>query len=194
MFGSCLNGGDVVALLPTGFGKSLLFINCYRSSARNWGGQSLARRWLCPLWLPTWTIGLRRCAVCCTAWRALWSRSHGGEFQPYFWYPRILDSQSKMASYGINPIPWQPGCHCRWRGTCRIQMVSLVINFNELIYVQLSSVQGSWALHNIRHNQTLCDWLTSTPMILNFRQAPHEKVNTFQLCPSRLCLLRSKAR
>ncbi len=41
--------------------------------------------------------------------------------------------------------------------------------------------------HNIRHNQTLCDWLTGTPMILNFRQAsPHEKVNTCQLCPSRL--------
>ncbi len=34
-----LNGGDVVALLPTGFGK---FINCYRSSARNWGGVWLA--------------------------------------------------------------------------------------------------------------------------------------------------------
>ncbi len=36
--------------------------------------------------------------------------------------------------------------------------------------------------HNIRHNQTLCDWLTGTLMILNFRQAPapHEKVNAFQ--------------
>ncbi len=44
-------------------------------------------------------------------------------------------------------------------------------------------------------NQTLCDWLTGTPMILNFRQAPppHEKVNACQLCPSRLCL-RSEAR
>ncbi len=26
--------------------------------------------------------------------------------------------------------------------------------------------------HNICHNQTLCDWLTGTPMILNFRKAP----------------------
>ncbi len=26
--------------------------------------------------------------------------------------------------------------------------------------------------HSTRHNQTLCDWLTGTPMILNFRQAP----------------------
>ncbi len=26
--------------------------------------------------------------------------------------------------------------------------------------------------HSIRHNQMLCDWLTCTPMILNFRQAP----------------------
>ncbi len=29
------------------------------------------------------------------------------------------------------------------------------------------------------------DWLTGTPIILNFRQAsPHEKVNACQLCPS----------
>ncbi len=48
--------------------------------------------------------------------------------------------------------------------------------------------------HNIHHNQTLCDWLTGTPLILNFRQAPpHEKVNACQLCPSRLCL-QSKAK
>ncbi len=26
--------------------------------------------------------------------------------------------------------------------------------------------------HNIRHIQTLCEWLTGTPMILNFRQVP----------------------
>ncbi len=26
--------------------------------------------------------------------------------------------------------------------------------------------------HNMRHNQILCDWLTATPMILNFRQVP----------------------
>ncbi len=45
-----------------------------------------------------------------------------------------------------------------------------------------------------RETGEACDWLTGTPMILNFRQAPpHEKVNTCQLCPSRLCL-RSKAK
>ncbi len=48
--------------------------------------------------------------------------------------------------------------------------------------------------HNIHHNQTLYDWFTGTPMILNFRQAPpYDKVNACQLCPSRLCL-RSKAK
>ncbi len=38
----------------------------------------------------------------------------------------FLDSQSKMASYaGINPIPRQPRHRCCWRGTRRIQMLSL---------------------------------------------------------------------
>ncbi len=42
-------------------------------------------------------------------------------------------------------------------------------------------------VHKMHHKQTLCDWLMGTPMILNFRQAPpHEKVNVFQLSPSRL--------
>ncbi len=47
----------------------------------------------------------------------------------------------------------------------------LVINF-KLIYFDISSVRAAEPAHNIRYNPTLCDWLTGTPMILNFRQAP----------------------
>ncbi len=31
--------------------------------------------------------GSKTRSMCCTAWLAQWSRNHGGEFQPYFWYP-----------------------------------------------------------------------------------------------------------
>ncbi len=36
--------------------------------------------------------------------------------------------------------------------------------------------------HGIRHNQTLCEWLVGTTMILNFRQA-HIQRETVVLAP-----------
>ncbi len=39
----------------------------------------------------------------------------------------------------------------------------LVINFNKLIYFDISSVRGGWA--SAYHKQTLCDLLMGTPMI-----------------------------
>ncbi len=74
------------------------------------------------------------------------------------------------------------------------QVFCLMVLFLPQTCVLQRKFEATEPAHNIHHNQTLCDWLTGTPMILNFRQAsPPWKVHAFQLCPSRLCL-RSKAK
>ncbi len=48
-------------------------------------------------------------------------------------------------------------------------------------------IEAAEPAHNIRHNQTLCDWLTGTLMILNFRQAttpsPTRESKRFSMMP-----------
>ncbi len=125
-----LNGRDVVDPTPDKFGKSLIYqlllIVCEKLGRRKSGKVIIVI--VSPL------VALMDDQVKEAAKLGLCAAQLGvhndqeimeGNFSLVFGI-RILDSQSKMASYvGINPIPRQPRRHCCWRGTRRIQMVSL---------------------------------------------------------------------
>ncbi len=110
------NGGDFVALLPTGFGKSLIYqllpiiseklgrpksgkaiIVIVSPLVALMGDQEAAKLGLCDV-----QLGVHNDPEIME-----------GKFSLIFGI-RILDSQSKMVSYvGINPIQRQPRRHCR---------------------------------------------------------------------------------
>ncbi len=113
-----LNGGDVVALLPTGFGKSLIYQLLPIISERL--GRPKSGKAIIVIVSPL--VALMDDQVKEAAKLGLCAAQLGmhndpeimeGKFSLIF-VIRILDSQSKMVSYvGINPIQRQPRRHCR---------------------------------------------------------------------------------
>ncbi len=118
-----LKEGDVVALLPTGFWKSLIYQPLPIVSKKL--GRLKSGKAIIVIVSPL--VSLMDDQVMCAAQLGLHSGREimEGNFSLIFGI-RILDCQSKRTSYvDINPIPRQPCRHCRWLGTRRKQMVSL---------------------------------------------------------------------
>ncbi len=119
-----LNGGDVVALLPTSFGKSLIYQLLQIISEKQ--GRPKSGKAIIVIVSPLVALmddQVKEAAKLCLCAAQLGMHNDWeiieGNFSLIFgiW---ILDSQengdSQMASYvGINPIPRQPRRHCRCR-------------------------------------------------------------------------------
>ncbi len=198
-----LNGRDVVALLPTSFGKSLIYqllpIVCEKLGRPKSGKAILVI--VSPL------VALMDDQVKEPAKLGLCAAQLGvhndreimeGNFSLVFWYPNpgfsiqngeLCWHQSYTNTTSSPLLSTRHTSHTNGK----FAYTGLVINFNKLIYFNISSVRLSRRItYAITKHYVI--GLRVTPMILNFRQAPaHEKVNAFQLCPSRLGL-RSKAK
>ncbi len=144
---------DVVALLPTGFGKSLIYQLLHIVSEKL--GRPKFRFWrLCPPWLPSWTIRLRRqqnsvsvlhslvCTMIEKSWRGisalfLVAPNPGFSIQngKLCWHQFYTKTTSSPLSLTRHTSHTNGG----------FAYTGLVINFNKFIYFDISSVRGGWA-------------------------------------------------
>ncbi len=132
---------DIVALLVTGLGK-VEFINCYRSSARNWEGQAIIVIMLRRQQNSVCVLHILACTMIQKSWRGITAlflvapnpgfSIQNGELcchQPYTNTTSSPLSLTKHMSHTNGGFAY----------------TGLVINFNWLIYYDISSVRDDWA-------------------------------------------------
>ncbi len=149
-----LNGGDVVALLPTGFGKSLINQLLPIDSEKLGRPKSGKAIIVIAPWLPSWTIRLRRqqnsicvlhilaCTMIEKSWRGIsalfWIIENPGfsiQNGELCWHQPYTKTTSSPLSLTRHTS----------HTNGEFSYTGLVINFNKLIYFDISSVRGSWA-------------------------------------------------
>ncbi len=113
-----LNGGDVVALLLTSFGKSLIYqLLLVISEKLGWPKSGKAIIVIVSPLVALMDDQVKEAAklgLCAAQLGVHNNREIMERNISLIFGIRILDSQSKMASFvGINPIPRQPRRHCR---------------------------------------------------------------------------------
>ncbi len=150
----CLNGGDVVALLPTGFGKSLIYQSLPIVSEKQVSVSFLFQ-------------SLNIAISCCNLAIKLQ-------------HSRLNERRAMFNRTNPNFDSWLQIFSC----------LSLLSN------ISLDALIVPWMRRFTSHNLHKPFIAIFTPVsrsVSSLPPPPPEKVNAFQLCPSRLCL-RSKAK